>query len=215
VTAHGTAVGQIAYTPIDSGYSLDNLVPGTPGGIVLWVNGNNISLRWEKSADSDFRYFAIYRSTVSGFNPIGTAPCATTVDAFYVDIGAASAQTYYYRISAIDFSGNESPLSVQVSSSTLAVDPGSDIPGSFSLLQNYPNPFNPSTIIGYELPVASRVILVLYNGLGQEVARLVDGTQQAGRYEVQWNAGGFPSGVYFCRIHAGSFVDTRKLLLLR
>ena len=89
------------------------------------------------------------------------------------------------------------------------------LPTVFVLRQNYPNPFNPSTTIKYELPHASRVILRIYNTLGQEVATLVDETKAAGVYTVQFDAGDLASGVYFYRIEAGSFAGVKKLVLLR
>jgi hypothetical protein len=89
------------------------------------------------------------------------------------------------------------------------------IPTEFVLSQSYPNPFNPSTTIRYGLPRRSDVRLTVYNTLGQEVAQLVQGDQEAGYYEVRFDATGISSGVYLYRIQAGGFVQTRKLLLLR
>jgi hypothetical protein len=85
----------------------------------------------------------------------------------------------------------------------------------FLLKQNYPNPFNPSTTISYDLPTRSHVTLKIFNLLGQEVATLVNGEVEAGRHQMQWNARGLSSGVYFYRLQAGKFVETRKLILLR
>ena len=88
-------------------------------------------------------------------------------------------------------------------------------PTQFSLGQNYPNPFNPSTTIRYTLPVSGRVAMRVYNILGQAVATLVDGTQNAGTYEVSFNASALSSGVYFYRIESGSFAAVRKMMLLK
>jgi hypothetical protein len=88
-------------------------------------------------------------------------------------------------------------------------------PANFALFQNYPNPFNPSTTIKYDLPKDSRVTLKLFNILGQEVATLVNGEENAGYKSIEWNASGFASGVYFYRIQAGDYTATRKLLLLK
>ena len=85
----------------------------------------------------------------------------------------------------------------------------------FALYQNYPNPFNPSATITYELPKSSMVRLSVYDMLGREVSVLVNERRDAGVHEVKFDAAGFSSGVYFYRLTAGSFFQTRKLLLLR
>jgi hypothetical protein len=95
-----------------------------------------------------------------------------------------------------------------------------EVPTDFGLDQNYPNPFNPTTQIRYGLPVQSVVRLTVHNVLGQEVARLVDGRQEAGYHEVRWNgmdANGIPvaSGVYLYRMQAGDFVKTSKMVLMK
>jgi hypothetical protein len=83
------------------------------------------------------------------------------------------------------------------------------------LVQNFPNPFNPTTVVGYQLPVVSRVRLVVYDLLGREVAVLVNERKPAGNYTVAFNASELASGVYLCRLTAGSFVQIRRMLLLR
>jgi hypothetical protein len=85
----------------------------------------------------------------------------------------------------------------------------------FALYQNYPNPFNPKTIINYELPITNDVELTIYNLLGQKVVILVSGKQKAGHHHVEWDASGFPSGVYFYRIKAGSYTGIKKMLLVK
>jgi D-alanyl-D-alanine carboxypeptidase len=89
------------------------------------------------------------------------------------------------------------------------------LPEAFKLEQNYPNPFNPSTTIKFELPKASMVRLSVYDMLGREVSVLVNERKNAGNHEVRFDASGLSSGVYFYRIQAGTYVETRKLLLLR
>lgn len=89
------------------------------------------------------------------------------------------------------------------------------IPTGTSLCQNYPNPFNPTTTIRYGLPKRSEVRLVVYDLLGREVARLINGEQEAGYHDVQFNASHLASGVYFYQLTAGTFMQTRKLLLLK
>jgi hypothetical protein len=88
-------------------------------------------------------------------------------------------------------------------------------PKTFLLEQNYPNPFNPSTTIRYQLPVASEVKLEVYDVLGKKVATLVSERQAAGYYQYVWNANGLTSGVYFYRLQAGGFVETKKMMLVK
>jgi hypothetical protein len=88
-------------------------------------------------------------------------------------------------------------------------------PDTYELAQNYPNPLNPSTTIRYALPSAVRVKLVIHDLLGREIAALVDEEQSAGWKEVVWNASAMSSGVYFYRLTAGSFVQTRKLVVMK
>jgi len=88
-------------------------------------------------------------------------------------------------------------------------------PKEFSLEQNYPNPFNPSTRIQYQVSGVSHINLKVYDVLGNEVATLVNEEKQAGSYEVDFNASQLTSGVYFYTINAGSFVETKKMILLR
>jgi flagellar hook assembly protein FlgD len=90
-----------------------------------------------------------------------------------------------------------------------------DWPTCVQLYENYPNPFNPLTTIRYGLPNRSHVALTVYNTLGQRVALLQNGEQEAGYHEVMFDGRGLSSGVYYYRIQAGDFVQTRNLLLLR
>lgn len=89
------------------------------------------------------------------------------------------------------------------------------IPKIFVLSQNYPNPFNPETMINYELPFPVHVKLVIYNYLGKEVTTLVNEKQQQGRYQVNWNASEYSSGVYFYRLQTESFSETKKMVLIK
>jgi len=89
------------------------------------------------------------------------------------------------------------------------------LPKNASLHQNYPNPFNPTTIINYELQITNDVEINIYNLLGEKVATLVSEIQNAGNYQVEWNAGHLASGVYFYRLKAGNFTDIKKMILLK
>ena len=101
------------------------------------------------------------------------------------------------------------------SPATEIVSAGVSAASEFSLSQNYPNPFNPSTAIRYGLPVRSHVTLTVFNTLGQSVATLQNGEQDAGYHEVRFDARNLSSGVYFYRLQSGSYAETKKLFLVR
>ncbi len=92
---------------------------------------------------------------------------------------------------------------------------GDGIPERFALKQNYPNPFNPSTNIAFDLPETSEVTLSVYNMLGQKVMTLVNGRLNAGAHQVKFDASSLASGMYVYRIEAGSFVSTKKMMLIK
>jgi photosystem II stability/assembly factor-like uncharacterized protein len=83
------------------------------------------------------------------------------------------------------------------------------------LIQNYPNPFNPSTVISFGIPQTATVTLRVFNTFGQEVANLLDEVQSAGYHEVVFDGSGLASGLYFYRLQAGTYTDTKKLMLLK
>ena len=155
------------------------------------------------------------------FNPDGVQRWSTGFD----DNGANSWYQYPIAVSnqgdvfvgAVSQTGSSSVFKTikyrQIETSVQ--DEGGGIPETFTLSQNYPNPFNPSTTIRFTLPRSGHVELKVFNALGQEVATLVNEEKVAGAYSVRWNAGNLASGVYFYRLKAAEYIDTRKLLLLK
>ncbi len=128
--------------------------------------------------------------------------------------------SYYSNDATLGTSANpdaSDPTWVQANILILNVEDGinnSSIPTRFSLSQNYPNPFNPTTTIQYQIPELSFVKLKVYDVLGNEILTLVNEEKPAGNYKLNWNATNIPSGVYFYKIKAGSFVVTKKMVLL-
>ncbi|MCJ7552905.1 MAG: T9SS type A sorting domain-containing protein, partial [Ignavibacteriaceae bacterium] len=89
------------------------------------------------------------------------------------------------------------------------------IPTTYFISNNFPNPFNPNTKIKYSVPQSSKVIIKVFDILGTEIETLVNEEKAVGTYELNWNAANLPSGVYFYRLQVSSFVQTRKMILLR
>jgi hypothetical protein len=165
----------------------------------------------------------VYRSTSpnlvpSVFSRIGVTPKST-----FEDSTATRDSTFYYTVTAVDSSGNESTQSnytpgVRI---TGVGNNGPTIPREYVLSQNYPNPFNPSTAITYGVPTVSRVHLVVYNVLGQAVTTLIDGIVEPGFHDLKWRPE-VSSGVYFYRFDATSlsdpsqlFISTGKMMLMK
>ncbi len=218
VSGHSDTYATV-YSADAAGYSMDNLVPVTPGGLMATAARMNVHLEWDDAEDADFQYFAIYRGetpnfTVGAGNKVGTSP-----EAKFSDFDVPTIKTYYYKVTAFDFSGNESAASDEISAIVTSVE--SDMmPDEFGLKQNYPNPFNPTTNIQYQLPAAAQVKLVIYNVLGQEIKTIVNSFQSAGFKTLKWNATDnrgiqVAPGVYIYRLTAGSFNKTMKMILLK
>jgi hypothetical protein len=93
------------------------------------------------------------------------------------------------------------------------------VPAEYNLSNNFPNPFNPSTTFRYSIPQSSNVVIKVFDILGNEIETLVKEEKQVGAYEVTWYAasaaGGLPSGVYFYQLKAGSFIETKKMILMK
>ena len=205
-------------TQPDSGYSVDNLAPASPTGVTASFATNTVTLRWKANTDADVYQYAIYRGTTADFNPAGSTPLAKVRTTQYQDAVSQTGVTYYYKISAIDASGNESQYTgVSVLTS---VEDENGIPTEFSLSQNYPNPFNPTTEIKFSIPKQSSVKIVVYGLSGDAVATLVNQTMSAGNYRVVWNGRSddgrtVASGVYFYHLQSEGFVATKKMTLLK
>ncbi len=221
VSAHTATAGVYFYSDSLGGYSVDNIAPAIPDGLLALATGERVQLQWNSNPDSDFQYFAIYRSLQSDFDPdTMNTYLYTTIDTVFEDAEFEDDGTYYYRVSAFDYSGNESGYSTQASAVIVGIDEETQLPQEFVLRQNYPNPFNPTTTIRYGLPEDSNVSLVIYDVRGQVVQTLDSEHKSAGWYDVVWNgqtADGktISTGIYFARLVAGEYSQVVKMLYLK
>lgn len=127
-------------------------------------------------------------------------------------------KTLYFAVSAgVDENEmvDNMQLAQQKYSSITAVNDHQVTPTNYALDQNYPNPFNPTTRISYSIPQSGFVTLKVYNAIGKEVATLVNEEKSAGSFEVNFNAAGLSSGIYFYTIQSGSFTQTKKMILMK
>jgi len=213
VVTHGLNPIMVATSQPMSGYSLDNLAPKVPTSFMAVVRGNLVVLTWDNNTDDkDLQYYTIYRSTNPSFVPAKENQLALVATNTFDDASVTLGQKYYYKVSAVDFSGNES---VAAAFSLTGVTNEGSIPTEYNLYQNYPNPFNPSTTISFDLPVSEFVTLTIYDVLGKQVASVVDEYRNAGKYSIQYNASQLSSGMYFYKISAGNFNQIKKFILLK
>ena len=203
-----------------TGYSIDNLPPCQPLNLQAELFGNTeVKLLWDKNLESDFSYYAIYKGAGEGFAPNEGILLTTTTDTSFTDNEIMDG-SWYYRISAFDFNGNESEYSQEVGV-LVGVEEENQLPTEYSLSQNYPNPFNPSTMIKYGVPEESNIKIEIFNMLGQSLGLLVNSKNSAGYYEATWNASNLPSGIYIISIKAvgvnsqKNFNQVKKALLLK
>jgi hypothetical protein len=202
-----------------------NLFAGTNGGGVFLSTNNGTS--WT-AVNIGLTISYVYALAVSGTNLFagtsltgvflstnnGTSWTAVNTGLpRYLNLIAPLVVSGSYLFAGTSFSVWRRPLSEMIT----AVEQisGDGLPKGFALEQNYPNPFNPSTTIRFSLPKSGHVTLKVYDLLGREVETLVDDQRTAGSYSVEWTPNNLASGVYFYRIQAGAYTETKKLMLLR
>ena len=205
-------------SPPDSGYSLDNLSPAVPQSLLAAYNtGSGNTLTWDPVADEDLQHYRTYRSTNPAFIPTAGDLVGATTDTGWSDPDFDGGNVHY-KITAVDFSGNESDPAAPETATALGTD---IVPQRFALYQNVPNPFNPTTLIRYDVPAGGGLVsLRIFDVSGGLVRTLVDKPESAGRKRIQWdgkNDAGtrVSTGLYFYRLTAPGTQATRKMLLLK
>jgi Secretion system C-terminal sorting domain len=174
---------------------------------IVWslaINGNNVFA-------GTYQY-GVYVSTNNGTSWIqrneGLAGYALHINAFCI-------------LNNYIFAGTDSSVYRRPLSELVGIQPiSNEVPQSFSLSQNYPNPFNPSTIIKFDLPSVGNghdrfIKLKIYDILGKEVATLVNESLKPGSYEIKFDASGYSSGIYFYKLSAADFIETKKMMLIK
>jgi hypothetical protein len=195
--------------------NIDYTIPVELVSFVANTQRDEVELNWRTATETNNQGFEIERASssttpVQGWEQVGyVAGFGTTTEPktySFVDSKLESG-SYTYRLKQIDFDGSfeySNEINVEV-----------ELPLEYTLEQNYPNPFNPSTKISYSIPEDGFVKLAVYNMLGEEVATIVNATQKAGRYEVNFSASKLSSGVYVYRIEAANFSASKKLIVMK
>jgi len=194
----------------------DSVVPVELLSFTAETNGTDVILKWSTASETNNYGFDIERkesgeksqstewNTIGFINGSGTT---TETRSYFFEDENLSAGTYQYRLKQIDMDGTFEYLSeVEAEISPLK---------DFSLEQNFPNPFNPTTLIRFQLPEESLVVLKVYDILGKEIIELLNENKEAGVHQIEFNAQNLPSGTYIYRISAGDKIENKKMILLK
>ena len=213
-----TTIGPVVFHSLSFRNADDVLEPGASIRLYVTLKNNGKTLA---ATDLEAQLFCLEPSWVNMITDTKT----------YRDIapGETMQNSSSYQINILDtYPGNTAiPMEIHVTSNdqlfwidtfsipvTVGVETEEEMePKQFALYPNHPNPFNPSTTIRYSIPKSSQVILTIYDLIGREITTLVNEAQASGEYSVIWNGQDHPSGIYLCRLMAGNFTETRKLLL--
>jgi len=196
-----------------TGFMWTGLLPVELSSFTAEVIYERVHLKWITETEVNNYGFEIERKQVGNeWQRIGFIEGYGTTSesneySFINNITDINIRLIKYRLKQMDFDG-----SYEYSEEVLVNNPA---PADYTLQQNYPNPFNPVTTISYSLPLKSEVELVIYNALGEEVMKLANEEKEAGRYSVDFNASNLSSGIYFYRLKAGKFVETKKMVLMK
>lgn len=202
---------------------VSSIVPVELTSFTAMKDDYRVTLNWTTATETNNAGFEIHRrspsptpslregafddwQSISFVNGNGNGTTTEPQRYSYID-GKLNAGKYQYRLKQIDFNGSYDFSNI--------VEIEINNPNTFVLNQNYPNPFNPGTKISFTIPEKSFITLKIYDVLGNEVARLINEERNAGSYEIDFNAQNMASGIYFYELKAGSFIQTKKMLLLQ
>jgi photosystem II stability/assembly factor-like uncharacterized protein len=191
--------------------SFDNIIPVELTSFTSVINNDEVNLNWKTATETNnFGFDIERRSNETEWIKLGFVKGSgnsTTPNAYtFSDKNTVGRSKFYYRLKQLDMNGTykfSNVIEVEI------------VPTKYALYQNYPNPFNSNTIIRYQLPKQSKVVIKIYNILGSEVIELLNGKKEAGIYEVEFNADKLSSGTYIYKIIADNFIESKKMLLLK
>jgi hypothetical protein len=202
----------------------DIISPSTPTSFSGTWSSNHPNISWSNNIEDDLKEYVIYKKVDNGnWNYL-----ASTTNNNYTDnsehkytVGDGEKRYVYYRITAKDYTNNESPVTSTVSFvcapwlNKMNSQFAEIIGKTFELYQNYPNPFNPTTEISFQIPEKGFVNLKVYNSLGKAVAELVNEYKESGIYGITFNASDLPNGVYYYTLSVNQYSSTKKMLLIK
>jgi ABC-type multidrug transport system ATPase subunit len=218
VTAHSPTPSLFGVSNAITGHSLDNLAPAAPLQLAGSMTGGSVALSWAANTENDLLGYAVYRGVGASFVPSAGTLVAQVSSPQHADPAYATGD--WYKVTAVDRHGNESPVATLAPAQVTGVD-GAPRVTVLNLDPNVPNPFNPSTTVWFDLPRPGGVNVGVYDLRGRVVRTLHTGALEAGRHHVEWDGrdtAGDPAaaGVYLLRLEtADGEVRNRKMTLAK
>ncbi|MEJ2636552.1 MAG: FG-GAP-like repeat-containing protein [Calditrichia bacterium] len=209
-----------------------NTPPSAPAGLTTMVTDSSVIFSWHPASDAQTPVAALtYNLRIgtteggsevmspmadnSGFRKI-VAMGNVQQDTSWEIKGLTSGETYYWSVQAVDNSYIGSAFAPEETVTVTGIVSGDNtLPRTYALYQNFPNPFNPATTIAFDLPRTDRVVLTVYDVLGQQVETILDDQMPAGRHRVSWQAHDAASGIYFFVIRTDHFRAVKKMILMK
>ena len=199
-----------------TGYSVDDLAPAAPAPFTGQYSAGTTQLHWNRNAEADLAGYRLYRGASAGFLPGPGSLVAALPDTGYADVAG---MPQYYKLTAVDEHGNESPVALLLPSGTTDVD-GGVAPRELSLAAPWPNPAGAQTTLRYTLPRAGLARLAVFDAAGRLVRELAAGTHEPGEQAATWDlrdgsGHAVGAGLYFARLEAGGMVRVRRIAVAR
>jgi hypothetical protein len=195
----------------DSGYSVDNVAPAAPAPLTGQYSASGTALHWNPNAEADLAGYRVYRGTSVSFVPSPATLVAAVSDTGYV---AGGSTPYFYKLTAVDIHGNESPVATLMPSGTLGVGDGPAARAEFAAPAPNPLRGGAASTLRFSLAVGGRTKLALYDAQGRMVRTLVDGAREAGAHSVALRGDGLAPGLYLARLEAPGFTGVRRVMVV-
>ncbi|MBL0062217.1 MAG: T9SS type A sorting domain-containing protein [bacterium] len=215
----------MSYCGVDPGciciWRSDFILPVEINNFGAVAGDGQVTLNWATQSETELREFRVTRSengeNFHGLHAVPATNSATGNSYSFVDDEVTNGQTYYYKLHVEDMNGNIHVYNINGQAVVAEATPqaGAASLNDYTLAQNYPNPFNAQTSFSFTLPMAGHASLKVYDMLGREVAKVVDGAMASGTHTVNWSAEGLATGVYMYTLTSGDFTQSKKLLYLK
>ena len=209
--------------PYGESYSYQDLAPRPPRNLTAEITNEEVKLTWLKNTEADLSHYCIYRDSAPNFVYDSTKLLTILTDTVFVHkLTVYSPEKVYYKVTAVDGEGNQSPAGNEVAVTLTGVEDEKIIINDNQLFPNYPNPFNASTVLSFRLSDKSMLKIGLFDIQGEKIAELINEERGAGYYEYYLSTDKYKltSGIYLVKMDVVSenkllYSDIKKIMLVK